>query len=72
MSPVKSGSGENESYLNGYVFAWNLANKKPGKVYSPSTGFLLEGEEVDAAMPYGFPTSGWPLSSQTLIIKING
>ncbi|MEM9928288.1 MAG: Uma2 family endonuclease [Bacteroidota bacterium] len=46
MSPVKSGSGENESYLNGYVFAWNLANGKPGKVYSPSTGFLLEGEEV--------------------------
>lgn len=46
MSPVKSGSGENESYVNGYVFAWNLANKKPGKVYSPSTGFLLKGEEV--------------------------
>ena len=46
MSPVKSGSGENESYVNGYVFAWNLANKKPGKVYSPSTGFLLAGEEI--------------------------
>jgi len=46
MSPVKSGSGENESHLSGYVYAWNLTNKKPGKVYSPSTGFLLEGEEV--------------------------
>ncbi|MFK8162610.1 MAG: Uma2 family endonuclease [Lewinella sp.] len=46
MSPVKSGSGENEGHLSGYVYAWNLMNKKPGKVYSPSTGFLLEGEEV--------------------------
>ncbi len=46
MSPVKSGSGENEGHLTGYVYAWNLMNKKPGKVYSPSTGFLLEGEEV--------------------------
>jgi len=46
MSPVKSGSGERESYLNGYVFSWNLTNKKPGRVYSPSTGFLLGDEEV--------------------------
>lgn len=46
MSPVKSGSGENESHLSGYVYAWNLTHKKPGRVYSPSTGFLLAGEEV--------------------------
>jgi Uma2 family endonuclease len=46
MSLAKSGSGENKSYVNGYIFAWHLANKKPGKVYSPSTGFLLNGEEV--------------------------
>ena len=46
MSPVKFGSGINESYLSGYLFAWNLANGKPGEVFSPSTGFLLNGEEV--------------------------
>lgn len=46
MSPVKSGSGENESHLSGYVYAWNLTKNKPGKVFSPSTGFLLAGEEV--------------------------
>lgn len=46
MSPVKFGSGENESHLSGYVYAWNLTNNKPGKVCSPSTGFLLAGEEV--------------------------
>lgn len=46
MSPVKSASGENESYINGYVFSWNLRNKKPGRIYSPSTGFQLAGEEI--------------------------
>lgn len=46
MSPVKSGSGENEGHVFGYVYAWNLMNGKPGKAYSPSTGFLLAGEEV--------------------------
>ncbi len=46
MSPVKSGSGENEGHVSGYVYAWNLMNNKPGKVYSPSTGFLLAGEEI--------------------------
>lgn len=46
MSPVKSGSGENEGHVSGYMYAWNLMNNKPGKVYSPSTGFLLAGEEV--------------------------
>ena len=46
MSPVKSGSGENEGHLSGHVYAWNLSNKKPGRVYSPSTGFLLAGEEI--------------------------
>ena len=46
MSPVKSASGRNESYLNGYVFAWFLANGKPGEVYSPSTGFELAGEQI--------------------------
>ena len=44
-SPVKSGSGENEGHLSGYVYAWNLTNGT-GRVYSPSTGFLLRGKAI--------------------------
>ena len=46
MSPVKAGSGGTESDLNYFIQHWNRSNDKPGKVYSPSTGFLLAGEEV--------------------------
>jgi Uma2 family endonuclease len=46
VSPVKSASGENEGHLTGYVYAWNLSNGKPGRVYSPSTGFLLRGQAI--------------------------
>ncbi|OAV42690.1 Uma2 family endonuclease [Lewinella sp. 4G2] len=45
-TPVKSASGENEGHVSGYLYAWNLTNGKPGKVYSPSTGFLLAGEQI--------------------------
>lgn len=34
------------SEIMGRLYLWNRDNSKPGKIYSPSTGFLLEGEEV--------------------------
>ncbi len=46
MSPVKNASSENEGHLFGYLYSWNLMNKKPGVVHSPSGGFLLNGNEV--------------------------
>lgn len=46
MSPVKNASSENEGHLFGYLYSWNLINSKPGVVYSPSGGFLLDGDEV--------------------------
>ncbi|WP_420460942.1 Uma2 family endonuclease [Neolewinella sp.] len=46
MSPVESASGENEGHVFGYVYAWNLTHGKSGRVYSPSTGFLLGGEAI--------------------------
>ena len=46
MSPVKAGSGGTESDLNYFVQHWNRSDGKPGKLYSPSTGFLLAGEQV--------------------------
>lgn len=46
MSPVKNASSENEGHLFGYLYSWNLLNKKPGVVHSPSGGYLLDGDEV--------------------------
>lgn len=46
MSPVKNASSENEGHLFGYLYSWNLLNRKPGVVHSPSGGFLLDGDEV--------------------------
>lgn len=45
MSPIKSASSENEGHVFGYVYAWNLGHK-PGRVYSPSGGFILNGKQM--------------------------
>lgn len=46
MAPVKSASSENEGHFFGYVYAWNLQRGKPGRVYSPSGGFILNGQQM--------------------------
>jgi Uma2 family endonuclease len=44
MSPVSLNSGHHESIVSGYLFMWNLQQKK-GKTFSPSTLFIMPNGE---------------------------
>ena len=44
MSPVSLNSGYHESIVSGYLFMWNLQQKK-GKTFSPSTLFIMPNGE---------------------------
>lgn len=52
MSPVKQGSGEFEMIVSGYVFMWNLKEKK-GKCFSASTGIQFPDGKIKS------PDASW-------------